>query len=87
MWCVVLDLEVCTVVFGFLVTTCLASELLSYCIKKREIPIILEIKNQDKFRKSLEITMETLDDNKNAMKEGTYIKMCNNVKNIWECVS
>tara|TARA_B100000073_G_C23569337_1_gene507426 strand:- start:509 stop:772 length:264 start_codon:yes stop_codon:yes gene_type:complete len=87
MWCVVLDLEVCKVGVVFLITTCLASELLSYCIKKRKIPIILEIKNQDKFRKSLETTMETLDDNKNAMKEGTYIKMCNNVKNIWECVS
>jgi len=47
----------------------------------------LKIKNQEKFKKSLENTMETLDDNKNTMKEGTYIEMCNNVKNIWECVS
>ena len=47
----------------------------------------LKIKNQEKFKKSLENTMETLDENKNTMKEGTYIEMCNNVKNIWECVS
>ena len=47
----------------------------------------LKIKNQEKFKKSLENTMETLDDNKNTMREGTYIEMCNNVKNIWECVS
>ena len=47
----------------------------------------LKIKNQEKFKKSLENTMETLDDNKNTMKEGTYIEMCNNVKNIWECVT
>ena len=47
----------------------------------------LKIKNQEKFKKSMENTMETLDDNKNTMREGTYIEMCNNVKNIWECVS
>lgn len=47
----------------------------------------LKIKNQEKFKKSLENTMETLDDNKNTMKEGTYIEICNHVKNIWECVS
>ena len=47
----------------------------------------LKIKNQEEFKKSIENTMETLDDNKNTMREGTYIEMCNNVKNIWECVS
>ena len=47
----------------------------------------LKIKNQEKFKKSLENTMETLDDNKNTMREGTYIEMCNNVKNIWDCVT
>tara|TARA_B100001094_G_scaffold288285_1_gene304406 strand:+ start:926 stop:1174 length:249 start_codon:yes stop_codon:yes gene_type:complete len=47
----------------------------------------LKIRNQEEFKKSMENTMETLDDNKNTMREGTYIEMCNNVKNIWECVS
>ena len=53
----------------------------------REPSMILRIRNQEEFKKSVENTMETLDENKDAMNEGTYIKMCNNVKNIWECVN
>mgnify|MGYP001212374195 FL=1 len=48
---------------------------------------IFTIRDQDEFKKSMESVMETLDEHKDNIPEGTYVEMCNNVKDVWDCVT
>ena len=63
------------------------SELFNRNAKPQTIPTTFRIRNQEDFKKTMITTMETLDEHKDTMSQGTYVEMCNNVKDVWDCVT
>ena len=62
------------------------SELFEHTAKQQKPPSF-QIKNQEDLKKTMITTMETLDEHKDTMPQGTYVEMCNNVRDIWDCVT
>ena len=63
------------------------SELFDHVAKPQPISTTFRIRNQEDFKKTMVTTMETLDEHKDTMPQGTYVEMCNNVRDIWDCVT